>query len=281
MTWIRGTPLQPLTPKPPWRHWSPQGPLGSRKGRRRGARTRVHAPGWFRQGGLPPAGDERRPGGGPGSSTPEALGKTWGLGFGQAPPLTPGPLGPTSTLTTPRTTRQHQEMAPGGRGACARNTGPRARPASAHGSRSPLTSGRSAPMGADAGRSRARARPGPVCRPLSAEGVGCGVRRSRAWGAPGLRVTLALPQACSWPSCCITAASLAFSRGTCSTVRRASTGSPEGGLSRGLEAARHLKRGAEDGGPRSWGAATEFQPRRLRPREQGARARPWPDPGVP
>ena len=36
MTWIRGTPLQPLTPELPWRHWSPQDPLGSRKGQRRG-----------------------------------------------------------------------------------------------------------------------------------------------------------------------------------------------------------------------------------------------------
>ena len=136
-------------------------------------------------------------------------------------------------------------------GTCAQNMGPRAWSASAHGSGSPPTSRGSAPRGADAGRSRARARPGPVCRRLSTDGVGHSTGGSQAQGAPGFRVTLALPQACSWPSCCITAASLAFSRGTCSTVRRASTGSPEGGLSRGLEAARRLKRGAEDGGPGS------------------------------
>lgn len=229
---------------PPWE------PRGAEAGGLGPVCTRLLGSG---KGASRPRGDERRPGGGPGSSTQEAPGRTWGLGVSQAPPPTPSPLGPTSTLTTPWTTRQCQETAPGGRRTCAQNTGPECglREHTVPGPDRPP--GEVGPRGADAGRSRARAGPGPVCGPLSVEGVGRGIRRSRARGAPSLRVTLAVPQACSWPSCCITAASLAFSRGTCSTVRRASTGSPEGGLSRGLEAARRLKRGAEDGGLGSGG----------------------------
>lgn len=78
-------------------------------------------------------------------------------------------------------------------GTCAQNMGPRAWSASAHGSGSPPTSRGSAPRGADAGRSRARARPGPVCRRLSTDGVGHSTGGVSGPGSPRLPCNLGSP----------------------------------------------------------------------------------------
>ena len=183
-------------------------------------------------------------------------GRTWGRGVGQTPPPIPGPLVPP-----PRSPPHGQHASIGRR---PREEGPRLRHlCPEHGAKS-VVSKRTrfrvptdlrgvSPKGSRRWQEPGQGKTWPRLQAPVHRWCGARHRGVSGPGRPSFRVTLSLPQACSWPSCCITAASLAFSRGTCSTVRRASTGSPEGGLSRGLEAARRLKRGAENGGPGSGG----------------------------
>ena len=147
--------------------------------------------------------------------------------------------------TRPRSPEPGREVGPAPDGSCASPRGRRRGRGGEGGvGRARPGSGRWLPDGG------AQAPPGPgLWGPRRTDGPGVSTRAASCCSEPTgpCGLTPGFLQGWSWPSCCIMAAFLACSRGTCCTARRTSTELLEGSRPRGLETPRRLQRGAEAG----------------------------------